>query len=91
MRDLSIHVDWKNVPAGTRTQKLELLDPGGGSFQVANSSFVIEDGGNGAAATDTLIPISGSMITQREITGQWMIRISLDGDEIASQSLTFQQ
>ena len=89
IRDLAIHVDWKNVAPGTRTQKLELLDPGGGSYQVLNTSFVEEDGGNGAAETDVLIPISGSMITQRSITGTWTFRVSLDDQTVATQSVAF--
>jgi hypothetical protein len=91
IRDLAIHVDWKNVPQGTRTQKLEMFDPGGGSYQVLNTSFVEEDGGNGEVQTDSLIPISGSMITQRGITGTWMFRVSLDGQVIATQNVTFEQ
>jgi hypothetical protein len=91
IRDLAIHVDWKNVPQGTRTQKLEMFDPGGGSYQVLNTSFVEEDGGNGEIQTDSLIPISGSMITQREITGTWTFRVSLDGQVIATQNITFEQ
>lgn len=89
IRDLAIHVDWKNVSSGTRTQKLEMLDPGGGSYQVLNTSFVEEDGDNGAAATDVLVPISGSMITQRSITGTWTLRVSLDEQAVATQRITF--
>ena len=91
IRDLAIHVDWKNVPQGTRTQKLEMFDPGGGSYQVLNTSFVEEDGGNGELQTDSLIPVSGSMITQRGITGVWTFRVSLDGQVIATQNVTFEQ
>lgn len=91
IRDLAIHVDWKNVPQGTRTQKLEMLDPGGGSYQVLSTSFVEQDGGNGEAQTDSLIPISGSMITQRGITGTWTFRVSLDGQVIATQTITLEQ
>jgi hypothetical protein len=90
IRDLAIHVEWANVEAGTRVQKLQLLDPGGGSYQVVNSSFEVPDGGTGTAATNVSIPISGSMITQRQITGAWTIRVSLDGQDIASQNVAFQ-
>jgi len=58
---------------------------------VLNSSFVEEGGGTGEVQTDALIPISGSMITQREITGTWTLRVSLDGQAIATQSITFEQ
>lgn len=90
VRDLAIHVDWKNVAPGTRTQKLEVLDPGGGSYQVLNTSFVEEEDGNSVAQTDVLIPISGSMITQRSIAGPWMFRVSLDEKQVATQSVTFE-
>jgi hypothetical protein len=90
IRDLAIHVDWKNVAPGTRTQTLEMLDPGNGSYQVLNTSFVEQDGGNGTAATDVLIPISGSMITQRGITGTWTFRVSLDNQTVATESVTFE-
>jgi len=91
IRDLAIHVDWKNISSGTRTQKLEMLDPGDGSYQVLNTSFVEEDGGTGEAQTNSLIPISGSMITQREMTGAWTLRVSLDGQVVATQRITFEQ
>ena len=90
IRDLSIHVDWKNVTPGTRTQKLEMLDPGGGSYQILNTSFLAEEAGSGQVQTDSLIPISGSMITQRGMTGTWTLRVSLDGQAVATQSITFE-
>jgi len=90
IRDLSVHVQWTNVAPGTQTQTLQLLDPAGGSYQVTNSSFVVADGGNGQAATDVLIPIRGSMITQRQITGAWTVQLMLNGKPVASQNVILQ-
>jgi hypothetical protein len=90
IRDLSVHVQWTNVAPGTQTQTLQLLDPGRGSYQVTNSSFVVADGSNGQASTDVLIPVSGSMITQRQITGTWTIQVTLNGKPVATQSVILQ-
>jgi hypothetical protein len=90
LRDLSVHVQWTNVAPGTRTQTLQVLDPGGGSYKVKNSSFVVADGTSGQETTDVLIPISGSMIAERQITGAWTIQVMLDGQPISSQSVTLQ-
>jgi hypothetical protein len=85
IRDLVIHVDWINLPAGTRTQTLRFLDPGDGSFQVKNSSFVVTD--NGQASADVTFPVKGSMITQRQITGTWKLEVSLDGKPVISRQV----
>lgn len=85
IRDLVIHVDWINVPAGTRTQTVQLLDPGDGSFQVKNTSFVVTD--NGQASADVTFPIKGSMITQRQITGTWKLEVSLDGKAMMTRQV----
>ena len=90
MRDLSVQVQWMNVPAGTQTQTLQMMDPGGGSYEVRNSSFVVTDGTPGQATTSVLIPIGGSMIAQRQITGNWTIQVMLDGKTITTRSVTFQ-
>ena len=90
IRDLSVQVQWANVPPGTQTQTLQMLDPGGGSYEVKNSSFVVADGVPGQATTHVLIPVSGSMIAQRQITGQWAIQVTLNGQPIASQTVTFE-
>jgi hypothetical protein len=90
IRDLSVHVQWSNVAPGTQTQSLQLLDPGGGSYQVTNSSFVVADGSAGQASTDVLIPVSGSMITQRQITGTWTMQLMLNGKPIATEHVILQ-
>ena len=90
IRDLSVHVQWTNVAPGTQTQTLQLLDPAGGSYQVTNSSFVVAEGSDGQASTDVLIPIRGSMITQRQITGTWTVKLMLNGKPFSSQNVILQ-
>src|SRR5690349_7943360 len=71
IRDLSVDVQWKHLASGTHTQTTELLEPGGGSYQVQNVSFVIDDTSDGSMKTNVVFPVAGSWITQRAITGNW--------------------
>jgi hypothetical protein len=90
VRDLSVDVQWQHLDAGTHTQTLELLEPGGGTYQVQNTSFLIANGNDGAAKTNVAIPLAGSWVTQRVVTGSWSVRISLDGQNISTTPVVFQ-
>lgn len=87
LRDLAINVDWSNVPAGTHTQTTEILEPSGGLFEVKSQAFAIADNSNGAAQTEEIVPVSGTMITQRRLTGTWKVRVSLDTTMSATQTV----
>lgn len=87
LRDLTINVAWSNVPAGTHTQTTEMLEPGGGLFEVKSQAFAIADNSNGAAQTEEILPVSGTMITQRRVTGAWKVRVSLDTTMSATQTV----
>lgn len=88
LRDLSVRVQWTNVMPGTHTALVEMLAPGGAAYQTRHVPFTASDAGT--AETDTIIPVSGSMITQRGITGAWSLRVSLDGQDLATQNLEIQ-
>jgi hypothetical protein len=89
VRDLSVTVNWSHVPEGTHTQTLEFLDPKGGLFEVRTVAFSV-DSADSNAQTNVLIPISGTFITKRRITGQWGVRVSLDGQSAQTQTVVFQ-
>jgi hypothetical protein len=78
LRDLAINTAWSNVPAGTHTQTTEILEPGGGLFETKSQAFAIADNSDGTAQTEEIVPVSGTMITQRRLTGTWKVRVSLD-------------
>lgn len=90
LRDLAVNVQWSHVPEGTHTATLEVLEPAGGAYQVHNVSFVIAGTNDGSAETHVLVPIAGSWITRRGVTGAWNVRVSLDGQNIGTQSVEFQ-
>jgi hypothetical protein len=90
MRDLGVNVQWSHVPEGTHSATLEVLEPAGGAYQVQNVSFVIAGTNDGSAETNILVPIAGSWVTRRGVTGTWNVRISLDGQNIGTQSVEFQ-
>lgn len=89
LRDLSISVSWKNVPAGTHVQTLEVLEPDGGLYVAKTRAFAIDEGADGSSATSETVPIAGTWITTRLRTGVWTVRISLDSEIVATQTVQF--
>jgi hypothetical protein len=87
LRDLAVNAAWSNVPAGTHTQTTEILEPGGGLFEVKSQAFAIADKSDGTAQTEEIVPVSGTMITQRRITGAWKVRVSLDTTMSVTQTV----
>ncbi len=90
IRDLAVDAQWSHLPEGTHTETVELLEPGGGSYQVQNVSFAIDGTAEGAAQATVVFPVAGSWITERAITGNWNVRISLDGQNILIEPVEFQ-
>jgi len=91
IRDLSLDVEWKNVPAGTHTQQIALVQPNGVVYQTVSHAFSVPDGTIGSPALNDVIPVAGTFITQRSLTGQWSVEVSLDGATIGKQSFEFEQ
>jgi len=88
-RDLGVGVDWKNVPGGTHTQQIALVQPNGVVYQTISHSFGVADGTLGTPAINDVIPVAGTFITQRSQTGEWTIEVSLDGQSVGTQKFQF--
>jgi len=88
-RDLGVGVDWKNVPGGTHTQQIALLQPNGVVYQTVSHSFGVTDGTLGTPAINDVIPVAGTFITQRSQTGEWTIEVALDGQSVGTQKFQF--
>jgi hypothetical protein len=84
-RDLIITVNWQNLPPGNHVQTLEILIPAGGPFQVTQATFNAASSPTGSFTTTRIFPVAATWITQRQITGNWTVVASLDGQQIASQ------
>jgi hypothetical protein len=85
LRDLVIKVSWENIPDGNHVQTLEIMIPGGGLYQSSETAFLMGSTSSGSFATTRLLPVAGTWIPQRHITGDWLVRVSLDEQVVASQ------
>lgn len=87
LRDLVINVNWENLSGGNHTQMLEVLQPGGGLYQASQSSFLVSDASQSPLTMKRTLPVAGAWISQRRITGEWSVRVSLDGKVITTQTV----
>ena len=87
LRDLNIFVAWSNVPKGTHTQTLRVLLPSGDLYQAYDMSFAIAPQGAGSASLLRGMPVAGSFITERKLTGDWRVEVWLDGTRMSSQAV----
>jgi hypothetical protein len=85
--DLVVKIKWENVSAGTHTETLELLIPGGAAYRVTQDGFLIAGSSAGPFSAHRTFPVLGTPISQRQMTGNWSVRASLDGQPIATQSV----
>ena len=91
IRDLGVGVDWKNVPGGTHTQQIALVQPNGVVYQTVSHSFAVPDNKLGSPKIGDVIPIAGTFITQRDQVGEWSIEVSLDGQTVGTQKFQFDE
>jgi hypothetical protein len=87
LRDLNINVSWQNVAKGTHAQTVTVLSPDGELFQAMEIAFEIPAGSQGTATVTQTLPVIGTWITQRRLTGTWNIRVSLDDQAIATNPI----
>jgi len=90
LRDLQVNADWKNMPGGTHTQEIAFLLPNGVVYQTLSHGFGVTEGAFGAPTISDAMPVAGTYITQRELTGEWTVQISLDGAVVGSQKVQLQ-
>ena len=87
MRDVNIAVSWRNVAAGTHTQTLRVFAPDGGLFQAMNAPFRVSRNDGGAAVVTQTLPVTGTWITARHLTGTWKFFVFLDNQPMAAGDL----
>jgi hypothetical protein len=86
---LSVIVAWSNVPPGTHAQALRFFLPDGYVYQAIETSFVVAQQPVGSASAVASLPVAGSFITKRGLTGNWKVEVSLDGNVVGSKALQF--
>jgi hypothetical protein len=87
LHDLVVKIRWENVSAGNHTETLELLIPGGAAYRVTQDGFLIPGSSAGPFSAQRTFPVLGTPISQRQMTGNWSVRASLDGQPIATQTV----
>ena len=85
-RDVMIKVSWEGLDEGSHVQTLEILMPGGGLYQ-STQAALFAGAAPGTFQTTRVLPVAGTWIQQRNITGEWIVRASLDGQVINSQAV----
>jgi hypothetical protein len=88
VRDVVIKVSWDNLPAGNHVQTLEIMIPGGGLYQATQTAFLMDGSSSGLFTATRVLPVAGTWIQQRQMTGDWLVRVSLDDQVVASHVVT---
>jgi hypothetical protein len=90
-RSLSVGLEWQNLSAGTHSQKVSFVMPSGDEYQSFETSFVVEDGASAPVKLSQELPIEGTWIAQRRLTGMWQVNYFLDGQPMGSQAVQITQ
>lgn len=85
LRDLQVNLDWQNMPGGTHTQEIAFLLPSGVVYQTVSHGFGLPEGTLASPTVSDAMPVAGTYITQRQLTGDWTLQVSLDGAVVGSQ------
>jgi putative hemolysin len=89
VRDLDVVVNWTNLPEGTHAQKVSFLLPNGDFYTAYEKSFEVAAGSNGTLTTIQALPVAGTWISQRRLTGTWSVTVELDGQPMGTGTFEF--
>ncbi len=81
VRALRIIVGWQNL-SGTHSQRLEFSTPDGSLYQQFSTEF-------SGSPMETLLPVSGTWITQYSLFGAWRVDVFLDAGGLPITSGVF--
>lgn len=85
LRDLNIVVNWTHLPAGNHTEGLAVLY-GSGLYQSFRKGLLAP--ADGSFSTSSALPVAGTWIARRSLTGTWTVQASLDGHIVATRAVT---
>jgi len=97
LRDLYVFVAWGNL-SGEHTQQLRFVLPNGDAYQTLESKFTTLASTNsenvqvaarsrGEPTVANVLPVAGTHISQRSLTGTWTVEVLLDGKLVTRTSL----
>jgi len=79
---LSAIVNWRNL-TGKHTQQIKFLLPKGETYQIIETKLE----GNGPQTS--VLPVAGTWIQAKELTGKWMVQVYLDGQLVTQSGFIF--
>jgi hypothetical protein len=88
LRDLNIVVRWSHLSSGNHEQILLVLRTADGPYQSFHRGFLVAPESDGSFSTSDALPVAGTWIVQRSLTGPWTVQASLDGRIVATQTVT---
>lgn len=87
LRDLNIVVNWTKLSVGNHAERIAVSHVAGGLYQSFHKAFIVPEGSASFSTSDAL-PVAGTWIVQRSLTGIWTVQASLDGRLVATQTVT---
>lgn len=81
--DLAVKTSIEHVAPGDHTQSLEITMPDGRQYEETKVGFRVPENSNVPVPGVRTIPIAGTWIQTRNVTGVWKVRYSLDGKLLA--------
>ncbi len=81
---LTAIVNWRNA-AGKHTQQIKFLLPKGETYQIMETKFE----GNGPQTS--VLPVAGTWIQAKELTGKWTVQVYLDGQLVTQSGFIVQR
>lgn len=87
LRDLNIVINWAKLAPGNHAERIAVSHAAGGLYQSFHKSFLVPEGSS-SFSTSYALPVAGTWIAQRHLTGAWTVRASLDGHLAATQTVT---
>ena len=79
---LSVNVNWRNA-SGKHTQQIKFLLPKGETYQIMETKF------EGDGVQTSVLPVAGTWIQAKELTGKWMVQVYLDGQLVTQSGFIF--
>lgn len=87
--DLYVFVRWSSVPFGTHTQQINLVQPNDVLCCSYSKSFLASHAPKRSLLIETDVPIAGTQIQLRDLTGLWRVDLYLDGQFVTSLPVQF--
>lgn len=85
-KELTIRAWTLGVPPGNHTQTLAIVMPDGSEYPETRTGFRVPDGSKDPFSELRTIPIAGLRTSQKRLTGNWTVRLLLDGKLLSTET-----